>query len=43
MNVRLAQENQDILLRRVELIYRRLYEYGVRLTMRQMTGHLAYA
>ena len=25
------------------LLYRRLYEYGVRLTMRQMTGHLAYA
>ena len=27
---------------RLKLVYKRLYEYGNRLTMRQMTGHLAY-
>lgn len=42
-NVLLLQERQETVVRRVELVYRRLYEYGVRLTMRQMTGHLAYA
>lgn len=42
-NVLLVQDNKDVVLRRTELAYRRLYEYGVRLTMRQMTGHLAYA
>ena len=42
-NVRLIQANPEMVLRRIELIYRRLYEYGVRLTMRQMVGHLAYA
>lgn len=42
-NVMLLQDGLDIVHTRVELIYRRLYEYGVRLTMRQMTGHLAYA
>ena len=41
-NVKLLQENQDIILERIGLAYRRLYEYGNRLTMRQMTGHLAY-
>jgi len=41
-NVKLLQENQDIVLERIGLAYRRLYEYGNRLTMRQMTGHLAY-
>jgi hypothetical protein len=41
-NVKLLQENQDLILERIGLAYRRLYEYGNRLTMRQMTGHLAY-
>lgn len=41
-NLKLIQENQDIILERIGLAYRRLYEYGNRLTMRQMTGHLAY-
>ena len=42
-NVRLLWESKDTVLRRVELAYRRLYEYGTRLTLRQMIGHLAYA
>lgn len=42
-NVRLIRECEEIAVRRVELAYRRLYEYGVRLTMRQMLGHLAQA
>lgn len=42
-NVCLLREEQDRVVERVKLIYQRLYEYGVRLTMRQMTGHLAYA
>ncbi|SHI78995.1 protein kinase domain-containing protein [Desulfofundulus thermosubterraneus] len=42
-NVKLLQENLDVVCERVMLLYRRLYEYNVRLTMRQMTGHLAYA
>lgn len=42
-NIRLLQEHAEVVRGRVALLYRRLYEYGVRLTMRQMTGHLAYA
>lgn len=42
-NVKLLQENLDVVCERVMLLYRRLYEYNYRLTMRQMTGHLAYA
>ncbi|MGI6156826.1 MAG: protein kinase domain-containing protein, partial [Enterococcus lemanii] len=42
INVNLLQENIELVLERIGLAYRRLYEYGNRLTMRQMTGHLAY-
>ncbi len=42
-NVRLIREYQETVVERVKLAYARLYEYGVRLTMRQMIGHLAYA
>ncbi len=42
-NVQLIRESEGTVVERVELTYRRLYEYGVRLTMRQMIGHLAYA
>lgn len=42
INVNLLQENIELILERIGLAYRRLYEYGNRLTMRQMTGHLAY-
>ena len=42
-NIRLLQSNRELASERVKLLYKRLYEYGERLTMRQMTGHLAYA
>ena len=42
-NIQALRETKDISLTRVELVYRRLREYGFRLTMRQMTGHLAYS
>ncbi len=42
-NVVLLQERFEIVNERVMLLYWRLFEYNVRLTMRQMTGHLAYA
>ena len=42
ININLLQENIELVLERIGLAYRRLYEYGSRLTMRQMTGHLAY-
>ena len=41
-NVQLLQDTKEIVSSRVRLVYKRLYEYGNRLTMRQMTGHLAY-
>ena len=43
LNVKLILEREDIFFERLELLYRRLFEYGTRLTMRHMTGHLAYA
>lgn len=42
MNVELIRENQARVLDRIFLAYRRMYEYGTRLTMRQFTEHLAY-
>lgn len=42
-NVRMLREHWDIVRNRVELTYRRLFEYGSRLTLRQITGHLAYS
>jgi len=41
-NVSLIQEYQDIVLTRLFLAYRRMYEYGTRLTLRQLIAHLAY-
>ncbi|RYD75881.1 MAG: hypothetical protein EOP84_17655 [Verrucomicrobiaceae bacterium] len=41
-NVSLLQSNQSLVLDRLFLAYRRIYEYGTRLTLRQLTGHLAY-
>lgn len=43
INYQLISERLNIVLERIELLYRRLYEYGTRLTMRQMTAHLAFA
>ncbi|WP_156802028.1 hypothetical protein [Desulfurispora thermophila] len=42
-NVRLLQQGWDTVRQRLWLLYRHLYEYGCRLTMRQMVAHLAYA
>lgn len=42
MNVDLIRIHQDRVLERIFLVYRRMYEYGTRLTMRQLTEHLAY-
>jgi hypothetical protein len=42
INVDLIQRNQTRVLDRIFLAYRRMYEYGTRLTMRQFTEHLAY-
>jgi len=42
-NVRLLRENWPLIRERVGSVYRRLFEYGDRLTLRQMTAHLAYA
>ena len=41
-NVHLLQANQERATERIFLAYRRMYEYGTRLTMRQFTEHLAY-
>jgi hypothetical protein len=41
LNVRLLQEN-PLAVDRIFLAYRKMYEYGIRLTMRQFTEHLAY-
>lgn len=42
-NVAMLQVKKDIVVDRIALIYRKLYEYNTRLTMRQMIGHLSYA
>jgi len=43
LNVNVLRESSDIIYNRIEWVYRRLYEYGNRLTMRQITAHLAYS
>lgn len=42
ININLLQTNQERATERIFLAYRRMYEYGTRLTMRQFTEHLAY-
>lgn len=42
INVQLFREKEGLAQKRVFLAYRRMYEYGTRLTMRQFTAHLAY-
>ena len=42
INVDLLQRNQAQVLNRIFLAYRRMYEYGTRLTIRQFTEHLSY-
>jgi hypothetical protein len=41
-NVELIRSAQEQVTNRLFLLYRRLYEYGTRLTIRQLTSHLAY-
>lgn len=41
-NVSLMHEHQDPVLTRLFLAYRRMYAYGTRLTLRQLTAHFAY-
>lgn len=42
LNVRLMNSRRKMILDRIFLAYRRMYEYGTRLTLRQLTEHLAY-
>jgi hypothetical protein len=42
INVDLIRKNKERVLDRIFLAYRRMYEYGIRLTLRQLTEHLAY-
>ncbi len=42
-NISALRERETSTAERVGWIYRRLYEYGSRLTMRQIAGHLAYS
>jgi hypothetical protein len=41
-NVELLQNHRETILERLFLAYRRMHEYGTRLTLRQLTEHLAY-
>ena len=41
-NVELIKQNEKVVLERLFLAYRRMYEYGTRFTLRQLTAHLAY-
>ncbi len=41
-NVELMRANQDVVHERLFLAYRRMHEYGTRLTLRQLSAHLAY-
>ena len=42
LNVDLINRRRNIVCERIFLAYRRMYEYGTRLTLRQLTEHLAY-
>jgi hypothetical protein len=42
LNVDLITHRRNIIFDRLFLAYRRMYEYGTRLTLRQLTEHLAY-
>lgn len=41
-NVSLIQDNLPVVRKRLFLTYRRMYEYGTRLTLRQLCAHVAY-
>jgi hypothetical protein len=42
LNVDLINHRRDIVFDRLFLAYRRMYEYGTRLTLRQLTEHMSY-
>jgi len=42
INIELIQQNKHLIVDRIFLAYRRMYEYGTRLTLRQLTEHLSY-
>ncbi|WP_291321932.1 hypothetical protein [Desulfonatronospira sp.] len=42
LNIDLLKHHQGRVLERIFLAYRRMYEYGTRLTIRQLTEHIAY-
>ena len=42
MNVQLLKANDFLAVKRMFMLYRRVYEYGVRLTMRNLLEHFAY-
>lgn len=42
-NVTLMRANQAVVTERLFLAYRRMYEYGTRLTLRQLSAHIAYS
>lgn len=41
-NLKLIWDNKEITIERIFLAYRKMYEYGNRFTLRQLTAHLAY-
>jgi len=41
-NIQLIRQNQSTVIERLFLAYRRMYEYGTRLTLRQLSAHMAY-
>ena len=42
LNVDLINHRREIVVQRLRLAYRRMFEYGTRLTLRQITEHFAY-
>jgi len=43
LNAKLIRDNWDTVSERIYFIYRRLFEYGERLTIRQISAHIAYS
>lgn len=41
-NITLLRANNNLAMERIFLAYRRMYEYGARLTLRQIIAHIAY-
>lgn len=41
-NLKLFWDNENIAIERIFLVYKKMYEYGKRFTLRQLTAHLSY-